>query len=89
MSRSTDPRNFLTPEETQRLDSTVKEAEKQKDYFMRNCDEMWVFGALTNQVYQEIKVAKRLGKPVRYFAIANSGNISEISKEQVDISGIS
>ena len=29
MSRSTDPRNFLTAEETQRLDSAVKEAEKQ------------------------------------------------------------
>jgi len=34
------------------------------------CDELWVFGDIANGVMFEIMLAKRLGKPVRYFTIA-------------------
>ena len=64
--------------------ASAQEAEKNKDYFIRNCDEMWVFGPLSKPVFEDIKVVKRLAKPVRFFSLTEMGGIVEISKEQVD-----
>ena len=34
---------------------------------LRMCDEVWVFGAISPGVAQEIEEAKRLKKQIRYF----------------------
>jgi len=62
------------------------------------CDELWVFGDIANGVMFEILLAKRLGKPIKYFMVAaKSAEIREVTlrdltfedelgltKEQVD-----
>ena len=59
---------------------------------VKRCDEIWVFGAVSNGVLAEIQIANEQGKPVRYFAIEKSRKIIESTKEKVeleeDISGM-
>ncbi|MFZ1250096.1 MAG: hypothetical protein WAR37_01465 [Candidatus Microsaccharimonas sp.] len=49
------------------------------------CDEIWVFGAVSNGVLVEIKIANEQGKPVRYFNVIESKKIVESSKEKVEM----
>lgn len=46
-------------------------------------DEVWVFGSVSDGVLAEIKMAKDLGKPIKYFKIVNSKDIVEITKDEV------
>ena len=46
-------------------------------------DELWVFGSVSNGVLVEIKRVRQKGKPVRFFAITNDRDISEISKAEL------
>lgn len=46
-------------------------------------DELWVFGSLSDGVIVEIKRVMQKGKSVRFFAITNDREISEISKEEL------
>lgn len=46
-------------------------------------NELWVFGPVSDGVLAEIKLAKKLQKPIRYFSIVESKDIVEIQKEQV------
>jgi hypothetical protein len=46
-------------------------------------DELWVFGSVSNGVLVEIKRVMQQGKSVRFFAVTNDREISEISKEQL------
>jgi hypothetical protein len=48
------------------------------------CDEVWVFGAISNGVLAEINLAKELSKPIRYFNILKPHSIIETTKDQVD-----
>ncbi|MCD6381602.1 MAG: NUDIX domain-containing protein [Candidatus Aenigmarchaeota archaeon] len=48
-------------------------------------DELWIFGPISDGVLAEIKLAKQLGKPIRYFTIIDSKEIKEISKEEVEL----
>lgn len=43
------------------------------------CDELWVFGQISDGVLFEIALCRRLGKPVRYFSI------SAIAKEIIEL----
>ncbi len=52
---------------------------------LRVSDEFWVFGPVSDGVLAEIKLAKQLGKPIRYFTIIDSKEIKEISKEEVEL----
>lgn len=45
--------------------------------------EIWVFGAVSNGVLAEIKLAKAQNKPIRYFEIIKSLDIKEITRETV------
>ena len=45
-------------------------------------DEIWVFGPVSNGVLAEINLAKQLNKPTRYFKVANSRDIVEITKDE-------
>jgi len=52
---------------------------------VKRCDEIWVFGAVSNGVLAEIQIAKEQGKPVRYFAIEKSHKIIETTKDKVQM----
>ncbi len=51
---------------------------------LMRADELWVFGPVSDGLLAEIKLAKQLGKPIRYFTIVDSREIKEISKEEVE-----
>jgi len=38
---------------------------------LRKCDELWVFGEVTEGVGEEIKIATDLKLPIKYFSIAS------------------
>lgn len=48
------------------------------------CDEVWVFGAVSNGVLAEVNLAKEYNKPIRYFNILKPHQIVEIPKEQIE-----
>ncbi|MFC1651695.1 hypothetical protein ACFL24_00870 [Patescibacteria group bacterium] len=56
---------------------------KGNNNLVRISDELWVFGPISDGVLFEIKYAKELGKPVKYFKIIRKNDIQEI----VDITG--
>jgi hypothetical protein len=51
---------------------------------IKKADELWVFGLISNGVLAEIKLAKQLHKPLKYFKIIKSKEIVEIQKEEVE-----
>ena len=54
---------------------------------VKRADETWVFGPVSDGVLEEIRLAKREGKPVRYYAILHSREIKEIPKDEVEFEG--
>src|SRR3989344_2644360 len=54
---------------------------------VRRVDQLWVFGEISDGVLAEIKLAKELEKPIRYFLIIKSREISEISENEVQFDG--
>lgn len=48
---------------------------------VKRCDEVWVFGPISDGVLAEIKLAKEIGRPVKYFAIEKPHRIIPIEKE--------
>jgi hypothetical protein len=51
---------------------------------LRRCDELWVFGEVSDGVLAEIKIFKELNRPIRFFDISGlPQTIKEISKEEV------
>jgi hypothetical protein len=52
---------------------------------VKRCDEIWVFGAVSNGVLAEVLIAHKQGKPVRYFAIKKPHAIIQTSKESVEM----
>ena len=51
---------------------------------VKRADELWVFGPISDGVLTEIKLAKQMNKQVKYFAVVNSREIKEISKDKVE-----
>lgn len=51
---------------------------------MKRCDELWVYGEISDGVLAEIQIFKKLGKPIRFFDISNLPNkIREIPKDEL------
>ncbi len=50
---------------------------------IRIVDEVWVFGPVSDGVLAEIKIAKELNKPIKYFKIEKSRKIVPISKDKI------
>ena len=51
---------------------------------MKRCDELWVYGEISDGVLAEIQMFKKLNKPIRFFDISNLPNkIREISKDEL------
>lgn len=53
------------------------------------CDELWVFGQVSDGVLVEIYLARRHGKSVRYFAHRPGDHFVEIPEEQVQLEDVS
>ncbi len=50
---------------------------------MKRCDELWVYGAISDGVLAEIQMFKALGRPVRFFDISGLPHeVKEISKAE-------
>lgn len=52
---------------------------------VKRCDDIWVFGAVSNGVLAEIQIANEQGKTVRYFAIEKPHKIVETTKDEIDM----
>jgi hypothetical protein len=52
---------------------------------VKRCDEIWVFGAVSNGVLAEIQIANKQSKIVRYFAIEKPHNIIETTKDKIEM----
>jgi hypothetical protein len=52
---------------------------------VKRCDEIWVFGAVSNGVLAEIHIANQQGRKVRYFMVKNSQKIIEVTKDTVEM----
>ena len=52
---------------------------------VKRCDEIWVFGAVSNGVLAEIKIANEQDRIVRYFAIEKPHNIVEVTKDKIEM----
>lgn len=51
---------------------------------IQSSDELWVFGPIADGVLFEIALAKKIGKPIRFFKLGTRQNeIKEISEEEV------
>lgn len=50
---------------------------------LMRCDELWVFGEVSDGVLAEIRMFRGTGRPVRYFDIAGlPGSVREIPREE-------
>jgi hypothetical protein len=53
---------------------------------LSHCDELWVFGDISDGVAAEIKMARQKGKPIRYFDIRGlPKNIIETDRKSLPI----
>lgn len=52
---------------------------------VKRADEIWVFGAVSNGVLAEIKIAKEMGKAIKYFKIEKPHNIVSANIEDVEM----
>ena len=52
---------------------------------VKRCDEIWVFGAISNGVLAEIQIANEQDKAVRYFEIQTPHKIAETTKNKIDM----
>lgn len=51
---------------------------------IRRSDELWVFGEISDGVAEEIKLAKAINIPVRYFCVDQfPSKIEEVARRQV------
>lgn len=51
---------------------------------VKRCDEVWVFGAVSDGVLAEIQIARGRGQIIRYFAVARQ-QITEVAKDDVEL----
>lgn len=52
---------------------------------VKRSDEIWVFGAVSNGVLAEIKIANEMGKPVKFFRLDEAPRITQIDKSEVEM----
>ena len=51
---------------------------------LKRCDELWVYGEISDGVLAEIQMFKQSGKPLRFFDISNlPTEVKEISKKDL------
>ncbi len=51
---------------------------------MKRCDEIWVYGEISDGVLAEIEMFKSIGRPIRYFDISGlPKEVKELSKDKL------
>jgi len=58
---------------------------KSNNALVTRADELWVFGKISDGVLAEIRLAKKLKKPIKYFAVVDSKRIKEIVEKEAVI----
>jgi hypothetical protein len=58
---------------------------KANNNLVRISDELWVFGPVSDGVLAEIKIVRKMKKPIKYFKIVNNKEVEEISREEVKL----
>lgn len=68
------------------LDSVDRDLVREgNNNLVKKSDELWVFGAVSNGVLAEIKIAKEMDKPVKYFKIEKPHNIIPAAIDEVEM----
>jgi len=68
------------------LDSTDRNLVREgNNNLVKRCDEVWVFGAVSDGVLAEIKIAKEQKKTMRFFAVDSSSGITEVTSDAVEL----
>jgi len=68
------------------LDSVDRDLVREgNNNLVMRCDELWVFGPISNGVLAEIKIAKEMNKPIKYFKIEKPHKIISITKEEAEM----
>jgi len=52
---------------------------------VERCDEVWVFGQIANGVLAEIKLAKKIKKPIKYFDIKDYKKIIPTTFKKLEL----
>jgi len=52
---------------------------------LKRSDELWVFGKISDGVLVEIKIAKEMNKPIKFFKIKKSKDIIFVLKKEVEM----
>lgn len=67
------------------LDTVPRETIYEANFtLVKRADEIWVFGNISDGVMAEIKLGKKMNKPIRYFKVIDSKEIKEIAKEEAE-----
>ena len=68
------------------LDTVERDKVREANFeLISRCDELWVFGEVSDGVLKEILFAKNRGIPIRYFKIVDEPlKFIEISEEEVE-----
>lgn len=61
---------------------------KSNNELVKKADEIWIFGEISDGVAAEIQLAKKTNKPIKYFSVVDSKEITEVSKKQVKMETI-
>ena len=82
LDRGRAPINPFTAFEYFLLDTAPRDAVRRaNNSLLQKADELWTFGIIADGVYEEVRLAKHLGIPVRYFRLGNSlDSIKEIAE---------
>ena len=52
---------------------------------LMRCDELWVFGPISNGVLVEIQIAKSRGMPIHYFKIIDATHIVKVMPAEIEL----
>ncbi|MFO0704608.1 MAG: hypothetical protein U0517_01355 [Candidatus Andersenbacteria bacterium] len=68
------------------LDSVERDAVRDgNNTLVRRCDELWVFGQISDGVLVEINLATSLNKPVRFFDFTKDQVITEVLRSDLQL----
>lgn len=68
------------------LDSVNRDLVREaNNNLVKRCDELWVFGPISNGVLAEIKIVKNNGGSIKYFKIAKPHKIISITRDKVEM----
>lgn len=68
------------------LDSVDRDLVREgNNNLVKRCDQIWMFGPVSDGALAEIQLANQQGKTVRFFVVEKSSTIREVSKDEVEL----